>query len=156
MQSAASIVYDWAALTTPNVFRQILLLLALAAISATGSALFHPRRPAWNAAALSPGEILLQTALDGKDNVIWLDARQEADFQKDHIPGAILLNEDRWDDLLPPVLNAWRNGKIIVVYCSSLQCQSSEAVAKRLREEVKLPQVYVLKGGWESWLAAKK
>lgn len=143
-------------MTTPKVFRQILVLLVLAAIPATGAALLHPKRPSWNTETLAPGEILLQTALDENDKVLWLDARPAADFQQSHIPGAMLLNEDDWDGLLPPVLKAWRSGKIVVVYCSSLQCQAGREVAKRLREEAKLPDVYVLKGGWEAWLAAKK
>lgn len=135
---------------------QTFILVALALIPAMLCGMFHPRRPAWNAEILAPDEILLQTALAENDNVLWLDARPEADFQKDHIPGAMLLNEDDWDNLLPPVLDTWRKGKIIVVYCSSLQCQSSREVAKRLRENAKLPDVYVLKGGWESWLTTKK
>ena len=143
-------------MTNHQVIRQILFLLVLAAIPATCAGLLHPRRPAWDAEALAPGEILLQTALDEKENVLWLDARPAADFQNDHIPGAMPLNEDAWDDLLPAVLSAWREGKIVVVYCSSTQCHASDAVAKRLREQAKLPDVYVLKGGWEAWLAAKK
>ena len=156
MHFPGSVAYDQGELTTQNVLRQILILLVVAAIPAASSALFHPRRPSWNAETLAPDEILLQTALAENDKVLWLDARPEADFQKDHIPGAMLLNEDDWDNLLPPVLDAWRKGKIIVVYCSSLQCQSSREVARRLRENAKLPEVYVLKGGWESWLAAKR
>jgi rhodanese-related sulfurtransferase len=142
--------------STQNALRQILLLLVLAAIPATGAALFHPRRPSWKAATLASDEILLQTALNENDRVLWLDARQAADFQKDHIPGAMLLNEDDWDDLLPPVLRVWRRGMILVVYCNSQRCQSSGEVAKRLREEAGLPDVYVLKGGWDSWLTSKK
>ena len=135
---------------------QAFVLVSLAVIPALLCGLFHPRRPAWRVEALAPGEILLQTALAENDKVLWLDARPEADFQKDHIPGALLLNEEDWDNLLPQTLNAWRKGKVIVVYCSSLQCHASDEVAKRLRAEAKLPEVYVLKGGWESWLAAKK
>lgn len=143
-------------MTNHPAIRQILFLLVLAAIPATGAALFHPKRPAWNAETLAPGEILLQTALGENDKVLWLDARPTADYEAAHIPGAMPLNEDDWNTLLPAVLGAWSSGKIIVVYCSSLQCHSSEAVAKRLREEAKLPGVFVLKGGWESWLAARK
>lgn len=139
-----------------NFVRQVLILLAAALVPAAGSAFFHPRRPSWNELALAPGEVVLQTALDWKDRVIWLDARSEVEYAQGHIPNAMLLNEDAWDDLLPHVLNAWNRDKIIVVYCSSLRCQASDEVAKRLREEAKLPNVYVLKGGWESWRDSKK
>ena len=43
----------------------------------------------------------------------------------------------------------------IVVYCSSKKCHSSEEVARRLREEVGLKTVYVLRGGWEAWKGAR-
>lgn len=141
---------------TRSLLRQTFALLAFAILPALLCGFFHPRKPAWSEEKLAPGEILLQTALAEKEKVLWLDARPAADFQKAHIPGALSLNEDDWDNLLPPVLDAWDRDKVIVVYCSSLQCNASEAVAKRLRENAKLPQVYVLKGGWESWQAAQK
>jgi rhodanese-related sulfurtransferase len=80
-----------------------------------------------------------------------VDARADADFAQGHIPGAISLNEDRWDDLLPAVVDEWDASRDIVVYCSSLSCQTSRDVARRLREEVNLPNVFVLQGGWEAW-----
>jgi rhodanese-related sulfurtransferase len=139
-----------------KIFRQIVVLLAMAALPATLSGVFHPRRPAWTAETLAPGEILLSTAQSWGNNVLWLDARPAAEFRQDHIPGALLLNEDDWDELLPRVLDVWSRDKFIVVYCSSLKCHASQEVAKRLREEARLPRVYVVKGGWEAWLAAKK
>ena len=143
-------------MTAQKIIRQILILLALAAIPAAVAGIFHPKRPAWQAEALAPGEVLLGTAQDWGDRVIWLDARSGTDFHKAHIPGALLLNEDDWDGLLPQFLNVWRKDRIIVVYCNSLECHASHEVAKRLREEAKLPQVYVLKGGWDTWLNSKK
>ncbi len=90
------------------------------------------------------------------DLVMWLDARPDAQFQQEHIPGAILLNEDRWNELLGPMLAAWDPDKHVVVYCSSLSCGASHDVARRLRDEARLSNVYVLRGGWETWQAAKK
>ena len=143
-------------MASQKLFRQVLVLLAVAMIPAGGAAFFHPKRPAWNDSLPGPGQVLLQTALGWKNQVLWLDARPDVEYQQAHIPGAMPLNEDDWDGLLPPVLAAWSNDRIIVVYCSSLSCQASEEVAKRLREDARLPQVYVLKGGWEAWIAGKK
>ena len=56
---------------------------------------------------------------------------------------------------LPAVLHAWPTGKPAIVYCDSLACEASEDVAKRLREFGVAP-VFVLKGGWQAWLAATK
>jgi rhodanese-related sulfurtransferase len=139
-----------------SVFRQVLILLALAALPAAICAFVHPRRPVWDISAPSDGEVLPQTALAWKEKALWLDARSAADFNRDHVPGAMLLNEDDWDTLLPRVLDAWTKDRIIVVYCSNLGCEASKEVAARLRHDARLPRVYVLKGGWEAWLATKK
>ena len=91
-------------------------------------------------------------------DAIWIDARPDADFERDHVPDAILLNEDRWNELLPQFLQQrWSPEKKIVVYCSTQSCNLAGDVARRLREEAKLPnQIRVLKGGWEEWLKTRK
>ena len=91
-------------------------------------------------------------------NVIWIDARTEEEFERDHVPGAALLNEDRWHALLPPFLQEqWTPEKIIVVYCGADSCNRAGDVARRLREEAKLPnQIRVLKEGWEGWLKTRQ
>ena len=86
------------------------------------------------------------------DTVIWVDARPDEEFASDHVPGAILLNEDRWNELLPQFLAVWSPSKKVVVYCSSLSCNASRDVAQRLRKEAQLSDVFVLEGGWEAWL----
>jgi rhodanese-related sulfurtransferase len=52
------------------------------------------------------------------------------------------------------MLNTWSPDKRTVVYCSTQACHASHEVAKRLREEAGLQNVYVLHGGWEKWLEA--
>jgi rhodanese-related sulfurtransferase len=86
------------------------------------------------------------------DNAIWVDARPDDEFARDHVPGALSLNEDRWNELLPQFLAAWSPEKRIVVYCSSQGCNASREVARRLRDEPQLKNVFVLQGGWEEWL----
>lgn len=83
--------------------------------------------------------------------VMWVDARPEEEFAADHIPGATLLNAENWDSLLPVALNAWMPGKVVVVYCSKKNCGASGEIARRLREEANLQNVFVLEGGWEAW-----
>ena len=89
-------------------------------------------------------------------DAIWVDARPEEEFEKQHVPGAILLNEDRWNEMLPRMLATWSPEKRVVVYCSSESCGASREVARRLREEARLQNVFVLEGGWEAWLGEKK
>lgn len=86
------------------------------------------------------------------NTVIWVDARPDVDFARDHVPGAIPLNEDRWSELLPQLLTAWSPEKKVVVYCSAQSCDLAREVAERLRKEAQLPDVFVLEGGWEGWL----
>jgi rhodanese-related sulfurtransferase len=126
--------------------RQSLTILLLALIPAFATGLWHPRRPSWQS-----DEVTLAAAQSWGASVLWVDARADADYAAGHIPGAMALNEDQWDDLLPGLLDKWDPGRKIVVYCSSLSCQTSREVARRLREEVNLPNVFVLQGGWEAW-----
>jgi rhodanese-related sulfurtransferase len=131
--------------------RQCLTILLLAVIPAIGTGVWHPKRPSWQS-----DEVTVAVARSWGASALWVDARADADFENGHIPGALPLNEERWDDLLPGVVDAWDPGRKIVVYCSSLSCQTSRDVARRLREEVSLPNVFVLQGGWEAWEAAQK
>jgi rhodanese-related sulfurtransferase len=126
--------------------RQSLAILLIALVPAVGTGLWHPRRPSWQS-----DEVTLDAARSWGESVLWVDARPDADFAREHIPGALPLNEERWDGLLPDLLDHWDPGRKIVVYCSSLSCQTSRDVGRRLRDEVNLPNVFVLRGGWEAW-----
>ncbi len=88
------------------------------------------------------------------ENAIWVDARPDEEFARDHVPGAISLNEDRWNDLIGGFLATWTPDKKVVVYCSSQSCNASRDVAHRLRNQTQPPiqNVFVLEGGWEEWL----
>lgn len=138
------------------LLRQALLLLGIALLPAIGQAVYLRSAVSWNEPALREGEVRLVQARDWGDSVIWVDARPDEQFQRDHIPLAVQLNEDRWDELLPPFLEQWSPGKRVVVYCSTLSCAASHEVAKRLKEQAGLPDVYVLNGGWEAWMEAMK
>ena len=87
---------------------------------------------------------------------LWIDARPDEQFASEHVPGALQLNEDRWNELLPQMLAVYSPEKRVVVYCSSQSCNLAVEVAKRLRQEAQLKNVFVLQGGWEEWLKARK
>jgi rhodanese-related sulfurtransferase len=135
------------------MWTRFVIILSVAALIGAGNILLNSNRPPWAADALLEGEIELADVPVARPAVLWLDARSQEDYAKGHIPEALLLNEDDWDHLLPEVLSAWRPGQWIVVYCSSQKCQASQGVAKRLRSEVGMRDVHVLKGGWETWQA---
>lgn len=88
--------------------------------------------------------------------VMWIDARPADEFQAGHVPSALPLNTDEWDRLLPEVLNRWSPGRKLVVYCSKQTCGASREVARRLKDEAGLKNIFVLSGGWEAWQDSPK
>jgi rhodanese-related sulfurtransferase len=133
-----------------RALRQALLIFLAALIPAGLTAAFHPRRPAWSEDTLLPGEEKLQTVLAWGSDVLWIDARSSKEYEAEHVPGAILLNLEDWEQLFPRFLDHWRPEEKVVVYCSSTACELSHEVAERLKTNGISP-VYVLKGGWEAW-----
>jgi rhodanese-related sulfurtransferase len=139
-----------------SLARQIVLLLGLALLPAVGQALYFNERVSWHSPVPPSESVKLADARGWGTSAIWIDARPEDEFTKEHVPGAILLNEDRWNELLPQMLATWSPEKRVVVYCSSQSCGSSREVARRLRKEAQMKNVFVLEGGWEAWRAGEK
>lgn len=139
-----------------SLVRQALILAALAFVPALGEAIYFRDRVSWESPVPASEMVTVDRARAWGDNAIWVDARPEEEFARDHVPNALLLNEDRWNELLPQFLAAWSPGKKVVVYCSSQSCNASREVARRLRDEAQLKNVFVLEGGWEKWLNSRK
>jgi rhodanese-related sulfurtransferase len=134
---------------------QTLVLAALALVPGIGEALYFHDKISWRSSIPASEMVSVEQARAWSDSAIWVDARPDEDFAHDHVPGAFSLNEDRWNALLPQFLAAWSPAKKVVVYCSSLNCNASREVARRLRDEAQLKNVFVLEGGWEEWLKKK-
>lgn len=134
-----------------SLLRQSALLLGLALLPAAGQALYLRDKVSWHSPVPASEMVTVANALGWGSTAIWIDARPEDEFAKEHVPGAFLLNEDRWNELLPQMLATWSPEKQIVVYCGSESCGSSREVARRLREQASLKNVFVLEGGWEAW-----
>lgn len=127
-------------------WRQALFLCGLALIPSGLSLALHPVRPAWTRSEVP--RITLLGIHPEQLQALWIDARSRADYERAHIPGAVLLNEDEWDFCLPEVLAAWQPGQRIIVYCGGGGCRASESVARRLKA-IDLTPVFVLDGGWD-------
>jgi rhodanese-related sulfurtransferase len=135
-----------------SLARQALILAALALLPGAGEATYFRGKISWRS-AISPSELVtVAQARAWGENVIWVDARPDEEFARDHVPGALSLNEDRWNELLPQFLAAWSPGKRVVVYCSAESCDLAREVAERLRKEAQISDVFVLEGGWEAWI----
>lgn len=133
--------------------RQAALLIALAFVPAIGQAVYHRGKVSWQSRLTSDQTVDVDLARSWGTNALWVDARPDNEFAQGHVPGAISLNEDRWNELFPQFQSAWSPEKKIVVYCSSKSCNLAEEVARRLRDDAKLPnEIRVLEGGWEEWV----
>jgi len=136
--------------------RQALVLVALAFAPAIGQAIYFRDKVSWQSPIPPSESVTVAQAQAWGANAIWADARPDEEFARDHVPGAISLNEDRWNELLPQFLATWSPEKKVVVYCSSQSCNASREVARKLRSEAQLKNVFVLQGGWEEWLKREK
>ena len=134
-----------------RAIRQLLALFGIALIPAivSGAIQLQFRKPE----PLGAGEVRAATVRQWGDAVLWVDARPRQRFEAGHIPGAVLLNEDEWDALVPEFLDQWEPEKTIVVYCDGGTCNASNAVAERLKKELQVENVFVLKGGIAAWHA---
>jgi rhodanese-related sulfurtransferase len=130
--------------------RQALLIFGVAAALAGLSAAVNPKRPSFPNKAAAPGEIAISEVENWHEPVVWVDARPESDYEKEHVPEAVSLNPDNWSEQLPHFLDVWRPPTKVVVYCSAASCDTSREIADRLRRSGTEP-VYYLKDGWESW-----
>jgi rhodanese-related sulfurtransferase len=132
--------------------REGLLLIALACLPAIGEGIYFRDKISWQSPIPASELVTVDQARALGDGAIWVDARPDEEFARDHVPGAVSLNEDRWNELLPQFLPNWSPGKKVVVYCSAESCNAAREVAKRLRDEAQLTDVFVLQGGWEEWV----
>ncbi|HYJ06324.1 MAG TPA: rhodanese-like domain-containing protein [Chthoniobacterales bacterium] len=139
-----------------TLLRQSLLLIGLALLPAAGQALYYRDKVSWQTPVAASEMVTLPQAQSWSADTIWIDARPQDEFEREHVPGALLLNEDRWNELLPQVLAVWAPEKRVVIYCSSESCGSSREIAHRLRKEAGLTNVFVLEGGWEAWKKEKQ
>jgi rhodanese-related sulfurtransferase len=138
------------------MLKQTVALILLAFLPAIGEAIYYRHKVSWQSPVSASETVTVDLARSWGDNAIWIDARPDNEFERDHVPGAIQLNEDRWNDLLGPFLATWSPEKRVVVYCSTQSCNLAIEVARRLRNETQIRDVFVLQGGWEEWLRSKR
>ncbi|HST30314.1 MAG TPA: rhodanese-like domain-containing protein [Chthoniobacterales bacterium] len=130
---------------------ETLVIAALACLPAIGQGFYFRNKVSWESPIPAPELVTVEQARTWGDGAIWVDARPDDEFARAHVPGAFSLNEDRWNELLPQFLPNWSPAKKVVVYCSAQSCNAARDVAKRLRDEAQLKDVFVLQGGWEEW-----
>ena len=136
--------------------RQAGLILLVALAPALLAALFHPRRPAWSRDQAMVPEVEWTAVQQWRHPVLLIDARSAAAYEHGHIPGALLLGTNPGDGGMVAVARAWQPGTRLVVYCDGPDCDAAQSAARRLRRELGLEDIVVLKGGWSAWSEARK
>ena len=138
-----------------NAWKQAAIILALAAVAGVASAVFHPLRPPWYMVASADQMrwgISLEEArkIIAAGEVVWIYSRSRANYEADHLSGAILLNPEEWGELLFKNQDSFQSmlDRPVIVYCDGDACTRSEDVARRLRELMGLDPVYILQGEW--------
>ena len=134
-------------------------LVLLSAAAALAVHTWHPRAPALHLTEepLRDDEVSLASILERFPNgVLWIDARPKELFDAGHVPGALLLNEQGFDEQLLGHLEVLQtNTKPIVVYCGGQKCEASRKVAQKLQQMGIVQQAWVLKGGFGAWQAGQ-
>lgn len=131
-----------------RAFREALILCALAAAPAVVTGVrelkWRPETP------LTAGEVRLAEAQTWGAQAIWVDARPAAKFARNHIPGALPLTAEEWDAQVAKFLDEWDPEKRVIVY-GERGGDDAATVSLRLREELKIPEVWVLHDGFDAW-----
>jgi rhodanese-related sulfurtransferase len=137
---------------------QGLAIVAVAGVAAVLTAKLHPRAPALyltedvtdSQFRLSIIEIRQRYT---PEQLIWIDARNEERYLKEHLDGAHHLSDENWADQMWELRSEFENldGRAIIVYCDGERCKRSSHIAKRLRGEAGLEPVWILRGDWRDW-----
>ena len=88
--------------------------------------------------------------LHGEAGTLFVDARTAEAFAHGHIPGAVNLSRVRFEKEYPSVQGILDQARVLVVYCTSRQCEDSSIVATRLAQ-LGFPNVVIFEGGWAEW-----
>ncbi|MGF1448463.1 MAG: rhodanese-like domain-containing protein [Opitutales bacterium] len=144
---------------------RLVALVVLPLVPAALNGLLHREAIAWTPPEpgdvtaenpLQPWEVTMATVTEWAEltDVLWVDARSQAEFDGGHVAGAVRLTDTEWDALFLDFLSAWEPPMRIVIYCGE-GCERAEAVRTKLIEQLQLEDARVLRGGYEAWVAAQ-
>lgn len=144
-----------------QTIKEISLLLILSALAATvsyasrdhGLYLFSGSASSQEiAAATKTGPVLLTfeeaSEMFGKANVLFVDARDNLDYDMGHIPGAVSipLHEAQSD---PGMVESLPREKRLIVYCSDVFCKKAEKLVAILMERTYSADIFP--DGYLAW-----
>ena len=138
----------------------VVLAIALAAAGATYLVKGPPDRSVrCDPAKLKSDEVCLDRVMnEWKGQVLWVDARPRADWQRNGMPGAALWNLESGENMQTfeaDIAGRMIDGSRVVVYCNNEDCGTSRQVVERIKALQLGNEVFVLYGGWHALAAAK-
>jgi rhodanese-related sulfurtransferase len=108
-------------------------------------------------AFIVPGETVVEIpAAEARQRLdkgaLFLDARPRANYEMEHIPGALSLPEEGFEAAFAALEPTLRSRLDIVVYCAGYGCEASHIVSRKLRERG--VHAVILNEGWPAWTDA--
>lgn len=138
-----------------NPWRQLVVIAAVSLAAAGGT--YWVKGPPnrlfrCDPATLEADEVCLEKIPVGAD-VVWVDARPRADWEKTGVPGSLLWNLEPSEDM--QAFEAAAAVRIavtprVIVYCGDENCGVSRQVAASIRALDLGAEVSVLRGGWRA------
>ncbi len=93
-----------------------------------------------------------------ESSIVFVDARDDAHYDKCHIPTAVQFDYYRPDAYLSNLLDFATDAEIVIIYCNGGECEDSIQAARYLTEEIDEPLqfdvVHVFEGGIKAWYEA--
>ncbi len=94
----------------------------------------------------------------GESSIVFIDARDDAAYEKCHISSAIQFDYYRPDEYIDNVRDFAADAEILIIYCNGGDCEDSIQTARYLTEEIEDPLpyeiVHVFEGGIQAWYDA--
>ncbi|MCP4583410.1 MAG: rhodanese-like domain-containing protein [candidate division Zixibacteria bacterium] len=87
------------------------------------------------------------------DGAIFIDTREPYEFEEGHIPGALNLPFEEWDDYWGDIEPLLKTDDEIICYCGGLDCELSLFAARELIT-IGYPKAYIFFGGIHKWVGA--
>jgi rhodanese-related sulfurtransferase len=92
-------------------------------------------------------------AVVGANSMLVLDARSAEEYAAGHIPGALSLPLDAFEERFLDLAEIIGGAPEVLVYCASEDCGDGAGLADRLREACQ-GRVYLFEHGWRKWSEA--
>lgn len=144
-----------------NSIRQLAVIAGFSMLAAAGTYLVHGppiRLLHCDPATLKPDELCLKS-IPAHADIVWIDARPRADWEKNGLAGSLLWNLDPSEDMqafeAAAAVQIAMNPRVIV-YCGDENCGVSRQIAERIRSLDLGAEVSVLHGGWRALSEAGK